>query len=146
MRAAVLVETVRLDIEHRVVPVPGAGDVLIRFSKVGVCGSDAHYYRQDRTGRVVVNGPLVLGHEAAGIVAVGDGAEAMTLPTQLTRELVPTGVFRYAAARPGTIARVESGRVDLDGMVTGRFPLERAAEALDSDRLPGTVNSVVNVS
>jgi hypothetical protein len=40
----------------------------------------------------------------------------------------------------------ESGRIDLDAIVTTRLPLEKAAEALDSDCVPGTVNSVVTVS
>jgi L-iditol 2-dehydrogenase len=55
-------------------------------------------------------------------------------------------VFRYANTWPTAIALVESGRVDLDAMVTARFPLEKAAEALDSDRMPGSVKSVVAVS
>lgn len=85
---------------------------------------------------------------AGTVVLVGSGAESMTLPTQLiqNRELVLTGVFRYADTWPTAIALVESGRVDLDAMVTARFPLEGAAEALDSDRLPGTVKTVVTVS
>lgn len=319
--------------EQRPLPTPGAGDVLIRVSSVGVCGSDAHYYRHGRIGDFVVDGPLVLGHEAAGtIVAVGEsvdpsrigqrvsiepqrpdpsteetrrgdynlcphmqffatppvdgalcdyvtigaefahpvpdsisddaaalceplsvgiaavrkagldgrsrvliagagpigivvtqlaraygateivvsdpdetrrdralsfgattvvdptaevvgdlrvdafidasgagaavadgiravrpagrvvlvgmGGETMELPTQTiqNRELVLTGVFRYANTWPTAIALVESGRVDLDAMVTARFPLERVAEALDSDRMPGSVKSVVTVS
>jgi L-iditol 2-dehydrogenase len=82
------------------------------------------------------------------IVLVGSGAESMALPTQLiqNRELVLTGVFRYANTWPTAIALVESGRVDLDAMVTARFPLESAAEALDSDRTPGSVKTVVTVS
>jgi L-iditol 2-dehydrogenase len=85
---------------------------------------------------------------AGRVVLVGSGAETMELPTQLiqNRELVLTGVFRYANTWPTAIALVESGRVDLDAMVTARFPLEKAAEALDSDRIPGTVKSVVTVS
>lgn len=85
---------------------------------------------------------------AGTAVLVGLGAESMELPTQLiqNRELVLTGVFRYANTWPEAIALVESGRVDLDGMITGRFPLERAAEALDSDRTPGSVKTVVAVS
>jgi L-iditol 2-dehydrogenase len=85
---------------------------------------------------------------AGTVVLVGSGAESMTLPTQLiqNRELVLTGVFRYADTWPTAISLVESHRVDLDAMVTGRFPLERAAEALDSDRVPGTVKTVVTVS
>jgi len=85
---------------------------------------------------------------AAGTaVLVGLGAESMELPTQLiqNRELVLTGVFRYANTWPEAIALVDSGRVDLDSMITGRFPLEQAAEALDSDRTPGSVKTVVAV-
>ena len=76
---------------------------------------------------------------AGRVVLVGSGAETMELPTQLiqNRELVLTGVFRYANTWPTAIALVESGRVDLDAMVTARFPLEKAAEALDSDRIAG---------
>ena len=333
MRAAVLVEQGRIEMEQRPVPTPQPGDVLIRVSSVGVCGSDTHYYRHGRVGGFVVEAPLVLGHEAAGtivgvgesvdpsrvgqrvsiepqrpdpdsdetrrghynlcphmqffatppvdgalcdyvtigaefahpvpdsmsddaaalceplsvgiaairkaelngrsrvliagagpigivmtqlaraygateivvsdpdptrrdravafgattvvdptaegtddlavdafidasgapaavaagiravrpagrIVLVGSGAESMELPTQLiqNRELVLTGVFRYANTWPTAIALVESGRVDLDAMVTARFPLEKAAEALDSDQIPGSVKSVVTVS
>jgi L-iditol 2-dehydrogenase len=85
---------------------------------------------------------------AGTVVLVGSGAESMELPTQLiqNRELVLTGVFRYANTWPTAIALVESGRVDLDAMVTARFPLEKAAEALDSDRTPGSVKTVVAVS
>jgi L-iditol 2-dehydrogenase len=333
MRAAVLVGSGRIEVEERPVPNPAPGDVLIRVSSVGVCGSDTHYYREGRVGSFVVDGPLVLGHEAAGtIVGVGDsvdpgrigqrvsiepqrpdpdsaetrrgdyhlcphmeffatppidgafcdyvtigaafahrvpdgvtdeaaalceplsvgiaavrkarleagarvliagagpigiviaqvaraygaaevivsdpdatrrtraeafgatsvldptsdamddlgvdafidasgappavvsglrairpggtavlvgsGAESMTLPTQLiqNRELILTGVFRYANTWPTALALVESGRVDLDAMVTARYPLEKVAEALDSDRVPGTVKTVVTVS
>jgi L-iditol 2-dehydrogenase len=85
---------------------------------------------------------------AGRVVLVGSGAETMELPTQLiqNRELVLTGVFRYANTWPTAIALVQSGRVDLDAMVTAHFPLEEAAEALDSDRTPGSVKSVVTVS
>lgn len=333
MRAAVLVEPGRIETQERPIPTPEPGDVLVRVSSVGVCGSDTHYYRHGRVGRFVVDGPLILGHEAAGtivavgesvnpdrigqrvsiepqrpdpdseetrrghynlcphmqffatppvdgalcdyvtigapfahpvpdvmsddaaalceplsvgiaairkagieggsrvliagagpigivvaqlaraygatdivvsdpdqsrrdqamafgattvldptvqrigdlgvdafidasgapaavaagigavrpagrVVLVGSGAESMELPTQLiqNRELVLTGVFRYANTWPTAIALVESGRVDLDAMVTARFPLEKAAEALDSDRTPGSVKTVVAVS
>jgi L-iditol 2-dehydrogenase len=332
MRVAVLIEPGRIEMEQRPVPRPAPGDVLIRVSSVGVCGSDTHYYRHGRIGSFVVDGPLVLGHEAAGTIVgvgesvdpsrigqrvsiepqrpdpesaetrrgdynlcphmrffgtppvdgalcdyvtigatfahpvpdtvsddaaalceplsvgiaalrkagigkgsrvlvagagpigivvaqlaraygatdiavsdpdgsrrnqarangatvtldpaadelgggfdafidasgapaavtsgiralrpagtavlVGSGAESMDLPTQLiqNRELTLTGVFRYANTWPEAIALVESRRVDLDSMVTARFPLERTAQALDSDRMPGSVKTVVAVS
>lgn len=333
MRAAVLLEPGRIVLEERPVPRPAPGDVLVRVSSVGVCGSDTHYYRHGRIGSFVVESPLVLGHEAAGtivavgesvdrsrigqrvsiepqrpdpdseetrrgdynlcphmrffatppvdgalcdyvtigaefahpvpdsvsddaaalceplsvgiaairkagvdarsrvlvagagpigivvtqvakaygaseiivsdpdparreqatrfgattvldptvepvgsepvdafidasgaqpavvdgiravrpagrVVLVGSGTESMELPTQViqNRELVLTGVFRYANTWPTAIALVESGQVDLDSMVTAHFPLEQTAQALDSDRTPGSVKSVVTVS
>ncbi|HZA12167.1 NAD(P)-dependent alcohol dehydrogenase [Mycobacterium sp.] len=332
MRAAVLVEPGRIEMQERPVPSPAPGDVLIRVGVVGVCGSDAHYYREGRIGEFVVEAPLILGHEASGVITavgddvpesrvgqrvsiepqrpdpnsdetrsgrynlspqmrfyatppvdgafceyvtigaafahpvpasvsddaaalceplsvgiaavrkagvtggsrllvagagpigvmvtqvagaygatevivtepdqtrreivtrfgatstldprvddvadlyvdafidasgapaavstgmtavraggrvvlVGSGSPAMELPIQLiqNRELVLTGVFRYANTWPAAIALVESGRVDLDGMVTARFPLEKAAEALESDRAPGSIKAVVEV-
>lgn len=333
MRAAVLVAPETIEMQERPVPVPQAGDVLVRVSSVGVCGSDTHYFRHGRVGSFVVESPLILGHEAAGsIVAVGDGvdptrigervsiepqrpdpdteetrrghynlcphmqfyatppidgafcdyvtigagfahpvpdtvsddaaalceplsvgiaairkaavgggdrvfiagagpigivitqlaqaygateiivsdpdearrrqvlgfgatsvldptagppgdlgvdafidasgapsavaagigtvrpagsvvlvgsgAETMELPTQViqNRELVLTGVFRYANTWPTAIALIESKRVDVDAMVTARFPLEQAAEALNADRTPGSVKAMVQVS
>ncbi|MGZ8180185.1 NAD(P)-dependent alcohol dehydrogenase [Williamsia sp. SKLECPSW1] len=74
MRASVLVETGRVELEQRSVPTPDPGDVLVEITAVGVCGSDAHYYRHGRIGEYVVTAPIVLGHEAAGrIVGVGRG-------------------------------------------------------------------------
>ncbi|WP_336671741.1 NAD(P)-dependent alcohol dehydrogenase [Tsukamurella sp. USMM236] len=80
------------------------------------------------------------------IVLVGMGADDLELPVSLiqSRELVLTGVFRYANTWPTAIALAAEGRVDLDGMVTGRFPLERAEDALNADREPGSIKAVVH--
>ncbi|MGK9263421.1 NAD(P)-dependent alcohol dehydrogenase [Sinorhizobium meliloti] len=43
-------------------------DVLIGIRTVGVCGSDVHYYTHGKIGPFVVNEPMILGHEAAGVV------------------------------------------------------------------------------
>jgi L-iditol 2-dehydrogenase len=47
---------------------PGPGEVTIRVSAVGVCGSDLHTYNEGRIGTTRVVSPLVLGHEFAGVV------------------------------------------------------------------------------
>ncbi|MDJ0394683.1 NAD(P)-dependent alcohol dehydrogenase [Rhodococcus sp. G-MC3] len=74
MQASVLTGPHEIRLEERPVPTPAADEVLVRVTAVGVCGSDAHYYREGRIGDHVVGGPLVLGHEAAGVVvAVGSG-------------------------------------------------------------------------
>ncbi len=58
-------------------PTPSLGerDVLVEVRSVGVCGSDIHYYEHGRIGRFVVDKPLVLGHEASGVV-IDRGARA----------------------------------------------------------------------
>ncbi len=72
MQVSVLSGPQEIRLESRPVPSPAADEVLVQVTAVGVCGSDAHYYREGRIGDHVVTGPLVLGHEAAGvIVAVG---------------------------------------------------------------------------
>jgi threonine dehydrogenase-like Zn-dependent dehydrogenase len=41
---------------------------------VGICGSDVHYWQHGRIGDFIVNAPMVLGHEASGVVSkVGEG-------------------------------------------------------------------------
>ena len=64
--------------EMKQVPDPiltSPGDVLIRMSVVGVCGSDIHYYSHGRIGSQIVRFPFTVGHEGAGIV-VETGPEA----------------------------------------------------------------------
>jgi D-xylulose reductase len=46
----------------------GPNDVKIKIKSVGICGSDVHYYEYGAIGNFIVNQPMVLGHEAAGII------------------------------------------------------------------------------
>jgi len=57
-----------LRLEQRPIPVPKDDEVLIRMAKVGICGSDVHYWTHGRIGHFVVTGPMVIGHESAGVV------------------------------------------------------------------------------
>ncbi|MCG8480748.1 MAG: NAD(P)-dependent alcohol dehydrogenase [Spirochaetales bacterium] len=47
----------------------GPKDVRIQPIRVGICGSDVHYYLHGRIGDFIVQEPMVLGHEASGIVS-----------------------------------------------------------------------------
>lgn len=76
-RSAVLHAPNRLTIEDRPVPEPAPGEVLVRVGAVGICGSDVHYYEHGRIGPYAVEAPMVVGHEAAGVVvAVGPGVSS----------------------------------------------------------------------
>jgi len=46
----------------------GPHDVRIAIHTVGICGSDVHYYTHGAIGPFVVRAPMVLGHEAAGVI------------------------------------------------------------------------------
>lgn len=46
----------------------GPHDVRIALRTVGVCGSDVHYYENGAIGHFVVRAPMVLGHEASGVI------------------------------------------------------------------------------
>jgi D-xylulose reductase len=46
----------------------GPHDVKVAIQTVGICASDVHYYEYGKIGPFVVNAPMVLGHEAAGVV------------------------------------------------------------------------------
>ena len=50
-------------------PVPNQDNVLIKIKAVGICGSDMHAYLGHDERRPA---PLILGHEAAGIISGGD--------------------------------------------------------------------------
>ena len=52
----------------------GPRDVRIKLHTVGICGSDVHYYTHGGAGIFQVKAPMILGHEASGIV-IETGAE-----------------------------------------------------------------------
>lgn len=79
MKALVLEKMNQLALREIDVPEKlGPQDVRIAIHTVGVCGSDVHYYTHGRIGDYVVRGPMVLGHEAAGVV-LEIGAEVANL-------------------------------------------------------------------
>jgi L-iditol 2-dehydrogenase len=66
MKALLLSQYNQLDIADLPVPVPGVDEILVRVAACGICGSDVHGY-DGSTGRRIP--PIVMGHEAAGVVA-----------------------------------------------------------------------------
>jgi L-iditol 2-dehydrogenase len=87
--AAVLHGTGDLRISDHPMPTPGPGEVLVEVRSVGICGSDVHYYEHGRIGDYVVESPMVLGHEAGGVV-VDVGPDVTTI-----------GVGQRVAVEPG---------------------------------------------
>lgn len=61
----------QLRLHDEPVPEPVLGEALVRIRAVGLCGSDRHWVVDGGIGDAVLDAPLILGHEAAGIVASG---------------------------------------------------------------------------
>ncbi len=81
MEALVLEETHKLRLGEIPLNEPlGPRDVRIDIKTVGICGSDIHYYQHGRIGPFIVNAPMVLGHEASGVVSEAGGAVSELKP------------------------------------------------------------------
>ena len=84
---------------------------------------------------------------AGTVVLVGTGFDEISLPipTIQNGELTVTGIFRYTDTWPLAAHLVATGQVNLDSLVTGRFPLEDAESALNGDKEPNSLKSIVAV-
>ena len=84
----------------------------------------------------------------AGVaVLVGLGNSRMELPVEQiqTLELTVTGIFRYVDTWPAAIHLAASGQIDLESLVTGRFDLDHAMQALEADQDPNSLKSIVQL-
>lgn len=52
-------------------PQPAPGSSVVRVTAVGICGSDLHWWSESGIGDSVLEQPLILGHEAAGVIENG---------------------------------------------------------------------------
>jgi L-iditol 2-dehydrogenase len=71
MRAARLHAVGDLRLAAEPVPEPGPGETLVKVTAVGICGSDLHWWGEAGIGDARLAHPLVLGHEAAGVIEDG---------------------------------------------------------------------------
>lgn len=98
-------------------PRPGPHQVLIAVAKVGICGSDVHYLTHGRIGPFVLRAPMVLGHEAAGVVVrLGAGVTHLAVGDQVAIEPgVPCSSAGAASAARCGVAACAAGRYNLCG-------------------------------
>ena len=87
-KALVLEEKRKLALREIDLPATvGSGDVRISVDTVGVCGSDVHYYTHGKIGPFVVKAPMVLGHEASGVVTeIGADVTNLTVGDRVCME------------------------------------------------------------
>ncbi|RCH91640.1 hypothetical protein CU098_005684 [Rhizopus stolonifer] len=77
----------QVSFQSRPVPTPGPGEVIVNIRATGICGSDVHYWTHGRIGHFVVEKPMVLGHESAGIiVSVADDVQSLKVGDRVALE------------------------------------------------------------
>ncbi|MBN1881948.1 MAG: alcohol dehydrogenase catalytic domain-containing protein [Deltaproteobacteria bacterium] len=85
-------------------PTPGADEVLIRVSRIGICGSDLHVFKGKHP---LVEFPLVQGHEFSGFVEeVGKDVSGLA-PNDLVTVQPAVGCGVCDRCREGFIARCD---------------------------------------
>jgi len=107
MQAVILKEKNKITIEDfQAGETLGVDDVRIAIKNVGICGSDVHYFLHGNIGDFVVREPMVLGHEASGVILeVGSGVQHLKVGDRVCME---PGI--PALGSPSTLA----GRYNLD--------------------------------
>lgn len=97
MNAAALIEAETFEVRSRERPNPGASEVLVEVSDVGICGSDVHWYEHGRMGERIVDEPLILGHESGGrAVSVGQDVNSVAIGDEVVIEPgIPCGGCEY---------------------------------------------------
>jgi len=85
MKAAVLHGAQDIRIEPYRQPELHPGMVLLRNRRVGICGSDLHYYEHGYCAAFVPDRPFVLGHELCGeVAALADDVETVKVGQRVT--------------------------------------------------------------
>jgi L-iditol 2-dehydrogenase len=116
-----------------------------RATDIATAGLDVNAFVDASGAPAAVFAGIQAVRPAGAAVLVGLGSSKMELPIEHIQnfEITVTGIFRYTDTWPAAIHLVASGQVDLDSLVTGKFDLAHAADALESDVDPNSLKSVV---
>ncbi|MGA2661414.1 MAG: L-idonate 5-dehydrogenase [Verrucomicrobiota bacterium] len=107
MLAAVLHGAKDLRLEQYPQPELGAGRVLLRVRRVGICGSDSHYFEHGYCAAFVPTRPFILGHElTAEVVAAADDVKLPAVGARVTvNPARACGFCEYCRAGRGNLCR-----------------------------------------
>ncbi len=137
MRAAIYHGAGRITVEDVPTPQIGDGELLVRMSACGLCGSDLMRWYQDPRA------PVVLGHEPVGTVAqAGEGAQFAVGTRVFVHHHVPCFTCRLCRSGRHTLCDTfKSTRIDPGGLAEFiRVPAENVRA--DVLALPDTVDDV----
>ncbi|MFU2316344.1 Zn-dependent oxidoreductase [Rahnella sp. PCH160] len=115
MNSVVIQEPGKLVIEQRALPVPAAGEVRVRVSYAGICGSDVHIYHGHNP---FAKYPRVIGHEFFGhIDSVGEGVDTARIGERVVIDPVVSCGHCYpcSVGRPNVCNELQVIGVHRDG-------------------------------
>jgi len=108
MKAMLLSEYKKLEVVDMPLPEVGPEDLLVEVQACGICGSDIHGW-DGSSGRRIP--PLVMGHEAAGIVSqVGQAVQGFQVGDRVTFDST-VSCGKCSACRKGSINLCENRQV-----------------------------------
>src|SRR5690242_11300073 len=115
VRAAIMTEVgAELLVDEVELDDPREGEVVVEVQHCGVCHSDLHYL----DGSLKAELPVVLGHEAAGVVAeVGAGVTGLSQGDAVVLTMAPScGTCYWCERRQRTLCQTYAG------LVGGAYP------------------------
>ena len=94
MKAGVYLGDNRVRVEERPIPSPKEGEVLLKVSHIGICGTDMAIYHGNLSHRV--KAPLIMGHEFSGVVVKANG----DIPFQIGERVVVEPTLSCGKCKP----------------------------------------------
>lgn len=130
-----LIDASEVDAEEAIIELTGGRGVDVAFECAGAVPA------LQMAMRVVKNGGTV---QIVGMPA--EQHPELPLYEIINRELDVKGLFRYVNCYPPSISLVESGRVQVEPLVTHHFTLEETPEAMTfvHERRDGVIKAIVN--
>ncbi len=101
MRSAFLNKPNEILLEDIEIPEPKFGEVRVRLSKVGICGSDVHLF----LGHRLLANPTIIGHEGLGFIdKIGEGVSNRSVGERVAIEPnIPCRKCQYCMSGRGNI-------------------------------------------
>jgi L-idonate 5-dehydrogenase len=147
MLAAILHGAKDIRLEQCAPPGLSAGMVLLRVRRVGICGSDSHYFEHGYCGAFVPTRPFILGHEltAEVVAAAGDVKEPAIGERVTVNPARACGACEYCRAGRGNLCRgtIMLGSASTQPPTDGAFADLVAVRANQCHRLPSDMDDGV---
>ena len=134
------------DLRYEQQPMPEVKDdhVLVKVRRVGICGSDVHYFMDGRCGASVPKRPFVFGHEFIGKVAkVGANVDSLAVGTRVAVDpSQPCGMCSFCRSGRYNLCRKMEfiGSAKFDPPAHGAYREYIAVPAINCYPLPDTLD------